>query len=192
MCLSIPDIFHQWCEAWRISKDRQTELKRIIKVKEQREKQCLDVVSKWNERVFLRMCNVSVLYGRSKFGILVGPVAQKVKNVTNRYLVPFEQSSINDVSLKGSKKTDKQFWSESVKIRNNWKKDALIWWTKKIGHEFLRMCNCLCISWPSQFKNCVGQGSHNIFQLTVEAVMISCKFIQKKESIDVKISNLHR
>ena len=40
-----------------ISKDGQTELKRIIKEKEQREKWCLDVVNKQNGRVFLRMCN---------------------------------------------------------------------------------------------------------------------------------------
>ena len=50
---------------------------------------------------------------------------------------------INNVKLEGIKKTDKQFWSESLKIRNNRKKDALIWWTNA------SICSIVYVFWTS-------------------------------------------
>ena len=43
-------------------------------------------------------------------------------------------------SLKGSQKTDKQSWSESLRQRNNGKNDVLMWWTNKTD-----VSSCVCV-----------------------------------------------
>ena len=43
-------------------------------------------------------------------------------------------------SLKGSQKTDKQSWSESLRQKNNGKNDVLMWWTNKTD-----VSSCVCV-----------------------------------------------